>query len=61
MKVAPPLEAWGFDWLGEEMPEMQLIGAGFCSLVMVRSFRILPDPLAFRLLFCCAEGADGEA
>ena len=45
----------------EEMPGMQLFGAEVCSLVMVKSFRNLPDPLAFRLLFCCAEGADREA
>ena len=61
MKAGTPLEAWGFDWLVEGMPEIQLFGAGLCSWVMVKSFRILPDPLAFRLLFCCVEGADGEA
>ena len=61
MKAGTPLEAWGLDGLVEETPEMQLFGAGFCSLVIVKSFLILPDPLAFRLLFCCAEGADGDA
>lgn len=31
------------------------------SFVITKSFRIRPDPLAFRLLFCCPDGADGDA
>lgn len=62
MKAGIPLELCGVDWIVVEGTlEMGLLGAEFCNLVIVRSFRILPDPLAFRLLLCCAEGADGDA
>lgn len=61
MKAGIPLEPCGVDWGLEETPEMGLLSAEFCNLVIAKSFRILPDPLAFRLLLCCAEGVDGDA
>ena len=61
MKAATSLEFCGIDWVAAETPETEIFDAGFCNLVIAKSFRTLPEPLAFRLLLCCAEGADGDA